>query len=78
MEVGREKRKKEKERTSDNSNEKNARDGSGNATKSDEDNEWRIRSKQVRGRIQMIGGIRRMAESRVEERVALEGKLKSS
>lgn len=67
MEVGREKRKKEKERTSDNSNEKNARDG--NATKSDEDNEWRIRSKQVRGRIQMIGGIRRMAESGVEERV---------
>lgn len=69
MEVGREKRKKEKERTSDNSNEKNARDGSGNATKSDEDNEWRIRSKQVRGRIQMIGGIRRMAESGMEERV---------
>lgn len=69
MEVGREKRKKEKERTSDNSNEKNARDGSENATKSDEDNEWRIRSKQVRGRIQMIGGIRRMAESGVEERV---------
>lgn len=69
MEVGREKRKKEKERTSDNSNEKNARDGSGNAAKSDEDNEWRIRSKQVRGRIQMIGGIRRMAESGVEERV---------
>lgn len=69
MEVGREKRKKEKERTSDNSNEKNAHDGSGNATKSDEDNEWRIRSEQVRGRIQMIGGIRRMAESGVEERV---------
>lgn len=69
MEVGREKRKKEKERTSDNSNEKNARDGSRNATKSDEDNEWRIRSEQVRGRIQMIGGIRRMAESGVEERV---------